>query len=171
MSEEYSSVIVQGVCYMEKTTISYLVDDFYFYKKTKLKPGISSKFDLDKHYKINYEQYDKAKQFALEHPSTHRIKRTACGHRIIRETADSIKIANYSREGGLTYIEHINKKTGQSCCINTLGGLIKNFDITKKKHTLIQFKDFKDMLAYFRKNNPLEPSKLSILLKKIKTFI
>ena len=156
---------------MEKTTISNMIDDFYFYKKSKRRPGISSINDLIKQDRINYEQYDRAIQFALEHPSTHRMNRTSCGHRIIRETADRIKIAEYNREGGLSYIEHINKKTGQSCRINTLGGLIKDFDIMKKKHTLIQFKDFKDMLSYFRKNNPLEPSKLSKLFAKVKKFI
>ena len=83
----------------------------------------------------------------------------------------SAKIANYSREGGLTYIEHINKKTGLRCYINTLGGLIKKPKALKANKTAIQFNDFKDMLSYFRKNNPLEPSKLSKLFAKVKKFI
>ena len=55
--------------------------------------------------------------------------------------------------------------------LQTYGGFIKDFDVMKKKYTVIQFKDFKDMLSYFRKNNPLEPSKLSKLFAKVKKFI
>lgn len=134
---------------------------FKFYSKrafqTQPKPSLNSIQDIYM-----------AREFAKKHPKTYSIKRFSGGERIIRETADTTRIATYTYGQGLSYIEHINKKTGLRCYINTLGGLIKKPDVFK---TAIQFNDFKDMLSYFRKNNPLEPSKLSKLFAKVKKFI
>ena len=109
-----------------------------------------------------------AREFAKKHPKTYSIKKFSGGENIIRETADRIRIATYTYGRGLSRIEHINKKTGLRCYINTFGGLINKPEVFK---TAIQFNDFKDMLSYFRKNNPLEPSKLSKLFAKVKKFI
>ena len=137
---------------------------FDFYKKRALQP--QSKQSLNPVQNMNM-----AREFAQKHPKTYSIKRFSGGVRIIRETADTTRIATYTYGQGLSRIEHINKKTGLRCYINTLGGLIKKPKALKADKTAIQLNDFKDMLSYFRKNNPLEPSKLSKLFAKVKKFI
>ena len=137
---------------------------FDFYKKRALQP--QSKQSLNPVQDMNM-----ARKFAQKHPKTYSIKKFSGGERIIRETADTTRIATYTYGQGLSSIEHINKKTGLRCYINTLGGLIKKPDVLKGNKTAIQFNDFKDMLSYFRKNNPLEPSKLSKLFAKVKKFV
>ena len=108
------------------------------------------------------------KKFAKEHPDSYKVKRTSDGYNIIRETADKIRTIHFSKERGFIDIRHEYKKTGKVSIINTLGDFIENYHCLDKKHKIIKFNDFKDMLSYFKNNKSSIQSKISNILKKIK---
>lgn len=139
---------------MERIKSSNIHD---FFNKVRLKNDLTA-----------IQRFDTAKDIALRNPKTYSIEYHSSGARIIRNTNDCIRTAEYNKNIGwrLSNITHERICDGKISAINTAGDYIENFDLFKRKYKIIKFANFKDMLSYFRKKQMSKNFNIIDILKR-----